>query len=82
MAELGVTQEQFMDACEKAGQKAVHKKIVDQLIAVENFMAFKKLMVKRNSELNQQPLMIITKKEIANKMKAGAGAEVGPGQTP
>lgn len=48
MAELGVTQEQFMDACEKASGNPLHKKIVDQIIAVENFVAFKKLMIKRN----------------------------------
>ena len=48
MAELGVTQEQFMLACEKASQKPLHKKIVDQITAVDNFVAFKKLMLKRN----------------------------------
>ena len=42
-----------MEACEKASEKAVHKKIVDQIIAVDNFVAFKKLMIKRNTELNQ-----------------------------
>ena len=53
LAELGVTQEQFMEACEKAGANPIHKRIVDQIIAVDNFMAFKKLMWKRNQELNQ-----------------------------
>jgi protein-disulfide isomerase-like protein with CxxC motif len=48
MAELGVTEEQFMDACDKASTNPLHKKIVDQITAVENFTAFKKLMVKRN----------------------------------
>lgn len=53
MAELGVTEEQFMDACDKASENPLHKKIVDQITAVDNFIAFKKLMVKRNTELNQ-----------------------------
>ena len=48
MTELGVTHEQFMEACEKAHGNAIHKRIVDQIIAVDSFMAFKKLMVKRN----------------------------------
>ena len=56
MAELGVTDTQFLDACEKAEENPVHKKIVDQIVAVENFLAFKKLMVKRNQELNKQAI--------------------------
>lgn len=63
MAELGVTQEQFMQACEKASEKPLHKKIVDQITAVDNFVAFKKLMLKRNQELNEQALYMIHNKE-------------------
>lgn len=43
-----------MEACEKAQDNALHRKIVDQIVAVDNFVAFKKLMVKRNKELNKQ----------------------------
>ena len=48
MSELGVSSEQFMDACTKASLNPLHKKIVDQITAVDNFIAFKKLMIKRN----------------------------------
>ena len=68
-----------MDACEKANNKAIHKKIVDQIIAVDNFLAFKKLMIKRNTELNQQALLILTKKEVTNVMKTSAAGAM-PGQ--
>lgn len=56
MKELGVTNEQFLQACERAEQNPIHKKIVDQIVAVENFLAFKKLMWKRNQELNKQAI--------------------------
>lgn len=56
MQDLGVTDQQFMDACEKASKNPIHKKIVDQITAVDNFIAFKKLMIKRNQELNNQTL--------------------------
>ena len=56
LAELGVTQEQFLEACEKATKNPIHKKIVDQIVAVDNFVAFKKLMCKRNAELNLQAM--------------------------
>lgn len=48
MAELGVSDTQFVEACERASQNPLHKKIVDQIMAVDNFLAFKRLMVKRN----------------------------------
>ena len=52
MSELGVTHEQFVEACSKATQNPIHKKIVDQILAVESFLAFKKMLKKRNEELN------------------------------
>lgn len=60
MAELGVTQDQFLMACEKASANPLHKKIVDQITAVDNFIAFKRLMVKRNTELNEQAIKMLT----------------------
>ena len=68
MAELGVTQDQFVEACSKATKNPIHKKIVDQISAVDNFLAFKKLMNKRNEELNQQALAMLTAKEAKNIM--------------
>lgn len=52
-----------MEACEKASSNPIHKRIVDQIVAVDNFMAFKKLMWKRNTELNQQAMKMMMKKQ-------------------
>ena len=41
-----------MEACDKSASNPIHKKIVAQLVAVADFVAFRKLMSKRNSELN------------------------------
>ena len=61
MAELGVSDTQFIEACQKAESNPIHKKIVDQIMAVDNFIAFKKLMVKRNQELNRQAIEMFEK---------------------
>lgn len=61
LAELGVSQEIFLQACDKAEKNPIHKKIVDQIVAVDNFVAFKKLMCKRNAELNQQAMKMLEK---------------------
>lgn len=72
--ELGVTQQQFLEACERAEQNPLHKKIVDQIVAVENFLAFKRLMVKRNQDLNKQAIELFNRMQ--NKEKpADAKAE-------
>jgi hypothetical protein len=61
MAELGVSDTQFVEACQKAQENSIHKKIVEQIMAVDNFLAFKKLMVKRNQELNRQAIEMYEK---------------------
>ena len=61
MAELGVSDEQFVEACQKAEANPIHKKIVDQIMAVDSFLAFKRLMVKRNQELNRQAVEMYEK---------------------
>jgi hypothetical protein len=56
LAELGVPHETFYEACAKAEGNPQHKKIYDQIMAVDNFMAFKRLMNRRNTELNNEAL--------------------------
>jgi len=48
-----------LEACSRAGKNPIHKKIVDQITAVDNFVAFKKLMCKRNAELNKQAMALL-----------------------
>jgi hypothetical protein len=52
MMELGVNESIIMLAFQQATENPVHTKILEQLLAVDNFITFKKLMVKRNLELN------------------------------
>lgn len=51
----------------------LHRKIVDQITAVDNFMAFKKLMVKRNTELNEQAMKIINGEGDPKQVLAAGG---------
>ena len=59
-----------MEACAMASKNPLHKKIVDQITAVDNFVAFKKLMNKRNTELNEQAIKMMQRKE---QIKTGGG---------
>ena len=53
-----MTPELFFEACATSTSNPVHKKLFDQILAVDNFIAFKKLMVKRNTELNNEAMGI------------------------
>ena len=53
--DFGIPVETFVTACELASQR-VHKSIVNQLLAVENFVVFKKMMIARNKQLNEEAM--------------------------
>ena len=74
MTELGVTDEQFVEACQRAEANPIHKKIVDQIMAVDSFLAFKRIMVKRNQELNRQAIEMFEKLQKQNEEKQAATA--------
>lgn len=78
MAELGVSDVQFVEACQRAEQNPIHKKIVDQIMAVDSFLAFKKLMVKRNQELNRQAMELFKKQSEAASTPAEPTATGAP----
>ena len=50
-AEFGIGHEDFVRACSKISNR-LHKKCIDQIIAVDNFLLFKKMMIARNKLLN------------------------------
>lgn len=55
-----------MAACSRAAYNPMHKSVVDQITSVDDFMAFKKLMIKKNNDLNQEALKIMMKKEYSD----------------
>jgi len=56
LSEIGVTQEQFVEACVKGQNSAINNIIFGQLLAVDDFLTFKKMMVKRNVELELEAM--------------------------
>ena len=51
--DLGIESDVFLAACGAASQR-VHKSIVNQILAVESFLLFKKMMITRNKQLNEE----------------------------
>mmetsp|Transcript_114191 Transcript_114191/g.271820 ORF Transcript_114191/g.271820 Transcript_114191/m.271820 type:complete len:389 (-) Transcript_114191:123-1289(-) len=59
LAELEISTEEFTSFCEYglSGSNELHRSLVEQLISVEDFLVFKAMMLKRNSELSREVLM-------------------------
>jgi hypothetical protein len=55
MENLNVTNEQFLEACQLETEGA-NKKLFDRILAVDDFISFKRLMIKRNKELEREVL--------------------------
>ena len=56
MAEVGIDEEKFYNIASIGLKDKHHRKIFEQLLIIDNFLVFKKLMVKRNKELELEAL--------------------------
>lgn len=66
LADLEITQEQFLKSA-KYGLESENKKYFEQIIACDNYIYFKSLMVKRNLQLQEESFkMMVGKKLIDN----------------
>lgn len=63
MTDVGITEEQLMSYIETGLKSKTHRKIFEQLLIVDNFLVFKKLMVKRNKELELEAMKELDKNE-------------------
>jgi protein-disulfide isomerase-like protein with CxxC motif len=53
VAEMGITREQFKAACESSANNPTHHRIVQQILGVDDFESFKKMMIKKNMQINE-----------------------------
>ena len=63
IAEMGITREQFFSACQKSDSNPTHKRITQQILSVDDFLAFKKMMIKKNMQINEIALKELMKNE-------------------
>ena len=57
LGELSITSEMFFEACEKGrNSRDINKQVFERMMAMDDFETFKKLMVKRNMELQLETI--------------------------
>jgi len=62
VAEMGITREQFQSACTTSTRNPTHQRIVQQILSVDDFEAFKKMMIKKNMQINEIAMQELMKK--------------------
>ncbi|KRX01960.1 hypothetical protein PPERSA_07605 [Pseudocohnilembus persalinus] len=63
MQDIGINEEQFYQMSLIGLRNKNHRKIFEQILIVDNFLVFKKLMVKRNKELELEALKELEKQD-------------------
>jgi hypothetical protein len=63
LIELGANYEQFLSIANRGLEHPEDKKYFEQLIANENFLYFKNMMLKRNIQLEDQAFKLMMEKE-------------------
>lgn len=71
MAELGISQETFLLCAEKGLDNDSDKKYFEQVIKTDDYIYFKELMVKRNTQLEQEALALLIQKQKKELSKTG-----------
>ena len=66
LIELGATHEQFLSIAAKGLENENDKKYYEQLIACDNFLYFKNMMIKRNIQLEGEAFDLMMEKEKKN----------------
>jgi hypothetical protein len=57
LGEVGITNEQFLESCEKARSgRDINATVFERLVAMDDFQTFKKIMTKRNTELQLEAI--------------------------
>lgn len=60
LGELGVSVEMFFEACQKGrNSRDINQAVVERMIAMDDFLTFKKIMVKRNMELQLEAMKAV-----------------------
>lgn len=75
LKEINISEEKFMEQLEKGLKVEPHRRIFEQLLIVDNFIVFKKLMLKRNKELELEALRALEQQE-AEKTRAGQDVNI------
>ena len=71
---MGITREIFMEACQQSGNNPTHSRIVQQILSCDDFTAFKRMMIKKNMQINEIAMQELMKMQSQNSVSSQASA--------
>merc|ERR1719486_16188 len=82
LQEMGCSMETFAELCQTYSTTTVGKEVLEQILAVDDFVSFKKMMVKRNMELELESLKALQSlsARIAEEGSGSGGEQEEPGE--
>ena len=69
LTDMGCSMDAFAELCATYGTTDVGKEVLEQILAVDDFLSFKTMMVKRNMELELESLRAL--QELTDKVEGG-----------
>lgn len=83
LVEMDISTDEFNSFCEYglSGSNELHRSLVEQLISVEDFLVFKAMMLKRNSELTREALNPVSYVVVADEPGLPPPPPAPPGET-
>eukprot|EP00913_Durusdinium_trenchii_P022773 g21379.t2 len=83
LVEMDISTDEFNSFCEYglSGSNELHRSLVEQLISVEDFLVFKAMMLKRNSELTREALNPVSYVVVADEPGLPPPPLAPPGET-
>ena len=62
---MDITREQLFEALEQSSNNPVHYRITQQILSVDDFMSFKRMMIKKNIQINEIAMNALMKQDMA-----------------
>ena len=59
LTDMGIAPDEFVQVCQSDSAGKLNEFVFNQILAVDDFLSFKKMMVKRNCELNVQAMSML-----------------------
>ena len=76
LSDMGCGAEEFAALCATFGSTEAGREVLEQVLAVDDFVSFKKMMSKRNMELELESLKAL--QDLSEKLEGGGEADVPP----
>ena len=67
---MDISREQFFSALESSASNPVHYRITQQILSVDDFVSFRRMMIKKNVQINEIAMNELMQKDVGDDQDA------------